>query len=92
MVIYIAIGLLYILQLRNASNTVYNMLMGTQFAGFNSMFLYCRLYRCYTSLNGFYYDTGNVEREKNLSIEEFRDKYDGQKPVWCSQLIEAFFF
>ncbi|CAN4092437.1 unnamed protein product [Withania somnifera] len=58
------------------------------FNGFNSMFLYCRLYRCYTSLNGFYYDTGNVEREKNLSIEEFCDKYDAQKPVLIGGLAD----
>ncbi|CAN4122310.1 unnamed protein product [Withania somnifera] len=56
--------------------------------GFNSMFLYCRLYRCYTSLSGFYYDTGNVEREKNLSMEEFCDKYDGQKPLVCKDYMD----
>ncbi|XP_059279731.1 lysine-specific demethylase JMJ21 isoform X1 [Lycium ferocissimum] len=59
------------------------------FDGFNSLFLYRRLYRCYTSLNGFYYDTGNVERAKNLSIEEFRDKYDGQKPVLIGGLADT---
>lgn len=53
------------------------------FAGFNSLFLYRRLYRCYTTLNGFGFDNGNVERSKNLSLEEFYDKYDEQKPVWC---------
>ncbi|KAK4365163.1 hypothetical protein RND71_016521 [Anisodus tanguticus] len=59
------------------------------FDGFNSLFLYRRFYRCYTSLNGFYYDTGNVERAKNLSIEEFRDKYDGQKPVLIGGLANT---
>ncbi|XP_075082440.1 lysine-specific demethylase JMJ21 isoform X1 [Nicotiana tabacum] len=59
------------------------------FDGFNSLFLYRRLYRCYTSLNGFYYDTGNVERAKNLSIEEFHDKYDGQKPVLIAGLADT---
>ncbi|XP_049349579.1 F-box protein At1g78280 [Solanum verrucosum] len=59
------------------------------FNGFNSLFLYRRLYRCYTSLNGFYYDTGNVERAKNLSIDEFRDKYDGQKPVLIGGLADT---
>nr|GMD91250.1 F-box protein At1g78280 isoform X1 [Ipomoea batatas] len=54
-----------------------------RFDGFNSLFLYRRLYRCYTTLNGFAFDNGNVERSKNLSLEEFHDKYDGQKPVWC---------
>ncbi|XP_004237935.2 lysine-specific demethylase JMJ21 [Solanum lycopersicum] len=59
------------------------------FNGFNSLFLYRRLYRCHTSLNGFYYDSGNVERAKNLSVDEFRDKYDGQKPVLIGGLADT---
>lgn len=50
-------------------------------AGFNSLFLYRRLYRCYTQLNGFSFDHGNVERKTDLTLEEFHQQYDGQKPV-----------
>nr|GMD94024.1 F-box protein At1g78280 [Ipomoea batatas] len=60
-----------------------------RFDGFNSLFLYRRLYRCYTTLNGFAFDNGNVERSKNLSLEEFHDKYDGQKPVLIAGLADS---
>ncbi|XP_019174529.1 PREDICTED: F-box protein At1g78280 isoform X2 [Ipomoea nil] len=60
-----------------------------RFDGFNSLFLYRRLYRCYTALNGFAFDNGNVERSKNLSLEEFHDKYDGQKPVLIAGLADS---
>ncbi|KAL8030270.1 hypothetical protein ABFX02_14G275400 [Erythranthe guttata] len=59
-----------------------------QFDGFNSLFLYRRLYRCYTSLNGFSFDDGNVERRENISLEEFRKDYDGQKPVLIDGLTD----
>lgn len=49
--------------------------------GFNSWFLYKRLYRCYTTLDGFNFDKGNVDRKENLSVEEFHCQYDGKKPV-----------
>ncbi|KAK6116151.1 hypothetical protein DH2020_008420 [Rehmannia glutinosa] len=58
------------------------------FDGFNSLFLYRRLYRCYTSLNGFSFDDGNVERRENLSLEEFHMEYDGQKPVLIDGLAD----
>ncbi|KAI3460046.1 hypothetical protein Pfo_016709 [Paulownia fortunei] len=59
-----------------------------RFDGFSSMFLYRRLYRCYTSLNGFSFDDGNVERRENLSLEEFHREYDGQKPVLIDGLAD----
>ncbi|KAK4434216.1 F-box protein [Sesamum alatum] len=59
-----------------------------QFDGFNSLFLYRRLYRCYTSLNGFSFDDGNVERRENLSLEEFHKEYDGLKPVLINGLAD----
>uniref|UniRef100_A0A5B7AP33 F-box protein n=1 Tax=Davidia involucrata TaxID=16924 RepID=A0A5B7AP33_DAVIN len=60
-----------------------------QFDGFNSLFLYRRLYRCYTTLDGFSFDNGNLERKKDLSFEEFHLVYDGQKPVLLSGLADS---
>lgn len=51
-------------------------------AGFNSLFLYRRFYRCHTTLDSFSFDDGNVERKKNPTLEEFSRDYDGRKPVW----------
>ncbi|TQE12648.1 hypothetical protein C1H46_001668 [Malus baccata] len=51
------------------------------FDGFNSLFLYRRLYRCHTTLDGFSFDDGNVARTKNLAMEDFSRDYDGKKPV-----------
>ncbi|KAL8487909.1 hypothetical protein ACS0TY_024268 [Phlomoides rotata] len=62
--------------------------LSLQFDGFSSLFLYRRLYRCYTSLNGFSFDDGNVERNENLSLEEFHMKYGGQKPVLINGLAD----
>lgn len=45
------------------------------------MFLYRRLYRSHTTLNGFSFDNGTVERKKDLTLEEFYHQYDGKKPV-----------
>ncbi|KAL3514196.1 hypothetical protein ACH5RR_026913 [Cinchona calisaya] len=45
------------------------------FDGFYSLFLYPRLYRCYT-LDGFSFDDGNVDRKKDLSLQEFYKDYD----------------
>ncbi|XP_010273004.1 PREDICTED: F-box protein At1g78280 [Nelumbo nucifera] len=59
------------------------------FDGFNSLFLYKRLYRCCTTLNAFSFDKGNVERKKNLSLEDFHHLYDGQKPVLLTELAET---
>ncbi|CAK9163566.1 unnamed protein product [Ilex paraguariensis] len=59
------------------------------FDGFNSLYLHRRLYRCYTTLDGFCFDSGNVERKKNLSLEEFHIEYDGQKPVLISGLTDT---
>lgn len=49
--------------------------------GFSSFFLYRRLYRCHTTLDGFSMDSGNVERKDGISLEEFSRDYDGKKPV-----------
>ncbi|KAK9269878.1 hypothetical protein L1049_025451 [Liquidambar formosana] len=59
------------------------------FDGFNSLFLYRRLYRSYTSLVGFSFDNGNVERSKDLSVEEFCHEYDGKKPVLLTGLADS---
>lgn len=45
------------------------------------MFLYRRLYRCHTTLDGFSFDNGNVERKNKITLEEFSCDYDGKKPV-----------
>lgn len=49
--------------------------------GFYSLFLLRRHYRCYTTLAGFSFDTGNVERKEDLSLEDFRQDFDAKKPV-----------
>ncbi|KAG6705463.1 hypothetical protein I3842_07G180400 [Carya illinoinensis] len=59
------------------------------FDGFNSLFLYRRLYRSHTSLYGFSLDNGTVERKKDLSIEEFYHQYDGKKPVLLTGLADS---
>ncbi|XP_037496142.1 F-box protein At1g78280 isoform X2 [Jatropha curcas] len=58
------------------------------FDGFYSLFLYRRLYRCNTSLSGFSFDVGNVERKKDLSSEEFFHQYDARKPVLLAGLAD----
>lgn len=50
-------------------------------AGFNSLFLYRRLYRCHTTLDTFYTEGGNVERINDISLKDFSNKYDMKKPV-----------
>ncbi|GLT56427.1 hypothetical protein SLA2020_294690 [Shorea laevis] len=60
-----------------------------RFDGFSSFFLYRRLYRCHTTLDGFNFDDGNVERKKDLSLEEFHHEYDGKKPVLLTGLAES---
>ncbi|TYH31063.1 hypothetical protein ES288_A01G143900v1 [Gossypium darwinii] len=59
-----------------------------QFDGFHSFFLYKRLYRCHTTLDGFSFDDGNVERQNDLSKEQFDREYDGKKPVLLTGLAE----
>nr|GEZ28781.1 F-box protein At1g78280 [Tanacetum cinerariifolium] len=59
------------------------------FDGFNSLFLYKRLYRCYTRLDGFAFDRGNVERKTDISVQDFVQQYDGQKPVLVSGLADT---
>ncbi|KAI7741220.1 hypothetical protein M8C21_019779 [Ambrosia artemisiifolia] len=59
------------------------------FDGFNSLFLYKRFYRCYTRLDGFAFDQGNVERKTDLSLEEFVQQYDAQKPVLVPGLADT---
>ncbi|KAG8503228.1 hypothetical protein CXB51_001046 [Gossypium anomalum] len=60
-----------------------------QFDGFHSFFLYKRLYRCHTTLDGFSFDDGNVERQNDLSKEHFDREYDGKKPVLLTGLAEC---
>lgn len=59
------------------------------FGGFNSLFLYRRLYRCYTALEGFSFDNGNVERKNSLSLEEFQHEYNGKKPILLDGLADT---
>lgn len=64
-----------------------NMIMvvlSTHGAGFNSLYLYKRFYRCNASLDGFSFDDGNVERRRDISLDEFTKEYDAKKPV-CLQ-------
>ncbi|XP_042493382.1 F-box protein At1g78280-like isoform X2 [Macadamia integrifolia] len=62
--------------------------MTLNFDGFNSLFLYRRYYRCFTTLDSFSFEKGNVERKENLSLEDFHQEYDGQKPVLITELAE----
>jgi hypothetical protein len=50
-------------------------------AGFNSLYLYRRWYRCFTTLSSYSFDTGHVERKDDLSLDQFRSQYDGKCPV-----------
>ncbi|KAK4747488.1 hypothetical protein SAY87_014074 [Trapa incisa] len=59
------------------------------FDGFNSLFLYRRLYRCHTTLDGFSRDSGNVERKDGMSPEVFNRDYDGKKPVLLKGLADT---
>ncbi|KAK9165748.1 hypothetical protein Scep_000939 [Stephania cephalantha] len=59
------------------------------FDGFNSLFLYRRFYRCFTTLDNFSPDHFAVERVKDLSLQEFHQKYDGKKPVLVTGLAET---
>ncbi|KAF5193236.1 Bifunctional arginine demethylase and lysyl-hydroxylase jmjd6 [Thalictrum thalictroides] len=59
------------------------------FDGFNSLFLYKRFYRCFTTLNAFSADGDNVEKKKDLSQHEFHNEYDGRKPVLITELAET---
>ncbi|PON69898.1 F-box domain containing protein [Parasponia andersonii] len=60
-----------------------------RFDGFGSWFLYKRLYRSYTTLDGFHFDKGNVDRKRNPSLEEFNCEYDGKKPVLLNGLADT---
>ncbi|XP_061353382.1 lysine-specific demethylase JMJ21 isoform X2 [Gastrolobium bilobum] len=59
------------------------------FDGFNSLFLYRRLYRCHTTLDAFYADNGNVERIKDISLKDFYREYDAKKPVMLTGLADT---
>jgi hypothetical protein len=52
-----------------------------------SLYLYKRFYRCNTSLDGFSFDNGNVERRRNISLDEFSKEYDAKKPVKFQSLL-----
>ncbi|CAI8599082.1 unnamed protein product [Vicia faba] len=59
------------------------------FDGFNSLFLYRRLYRCNTTLDTFYTEGGNVERIKDISLKDFYNEYDVKKPVMLTGLADT---
>lgn len=59
------------------------------FDGFNSLYLYRRLYRSNTTLYGFSFDKGTVERKEDLSLEEFYHQYEGKKPVLVTGLADT---
>ncbi|RDX72118.1 F-box protein [Mucuna pruriens] len=50
---------------------------------------FLRLYRCHTTLDAFYADTGNVQRIKDISLEDFYNEYDAKKPVMLSGLADT---
>ncbi|KAJ0988627.1 hypothetical protein J5N97_006983 [Dioscorea zingiberensis] len=60
-----------------------------QFDGFYSLFLYRRWYRCVTSLGTFAFDSGVIERKKNLTVEGFHSNYDSRKPVLLTELADT---
>lgn len=50
-------------------------------AGFSSLFLYRRWYRCNVNLSHFGVDGQMIDKRHGLSLEEFVSNYDGMKPV-----------
>lgn len=61
---------------------LYNLPIYTYFpAGFNSLYLYRRWYRCFTTLSSFSFEDAHVERKDDLSLDQFRSQYDGKSPV-----------
>ncbi|VAH33721.1 unnamed protein product [Triticum turgidum subsp. durum] len=58
-------------------------------AGFNSLYLYRRWYRCFTTLSSYSFDNGHVERKDDLSLDHFRSQYDGKGPVLLGKLAES---
>ncbi|KAG6510861.1 F-box protein At1g78280-like [Zingiber officinale] len=60
-----------------------------QFDGFNSWFLYKRWYRCFTTLDAFTLDSGDMERHKSVTMEEFHSEYDCKKPVLLTELANT---
>ncbi|WVZ57166.1 hypothetical protein U9M48_007585 [Paspalum notatum var. saurae] len=59
------------------------------FDGFNSLYLYRRWYRCFTTLSSFNFDDGHVERKDDLLLDQFRSHYDGKGPVLLTKLAET---
>lgn len=59
------------------------------FDGFNSLYLYRRWYRCFTTLSSYSFDNGHVERKDDLSLDQFRSQYDGKGPVLLGKLVET---
>ncbi|XP_037486175.1 F-box protein At1g78280-like isoform X2 [Triticum dicoccoides] len=59
------------------------------FDGFNSLYLYRRWYRCFTTLSSYSFDNGHVERKDDLSLDHFRSQYDGKGPVLLGKLAES---
>jgi tRNA(His) 5'-end guanylyltransferase len=59
----------------------------TSSAGFSSLYLYRRWYRCVTSLSSFSFDDGHVERKDDLVLDQFHSQYDGKSPVSCLKFL-----
>ncbi|KAJ7561350.1 hypothetical protein O6H91_03G025100 [Diphasiastrum complanatum] len=58
-------------------------------AGFNSLFLYRRWYRCHMHLESFILDNGQIDRREGMMTEEFKATYDGRKPVLLTDQTEG---
>lgn len=50
-------------------------------AGFSSLFLYRRWYRCVVGLKDFFSQAEGIERVQGVDRERFMAHYDCQKPV-----------
>ncbi|KAJ3673406.1 hypothetical protein LUZ60_006780 [Juncus effusus] len=59
------------------------------FDGFFSLFLYKRWYRCHTSLSSFSLDSDDLERKKDISLNDFSLNYDGKNPILIADLEET---
>ncbi|CAK9218145.1 unnamed protein product [Sphagnum troendelagicum] len=57
-------------------------------AGFSSLFLYRRWYRCHVVLDSFAMDQGVIDRREHLSLKDFQAFYDGKKPVLVTDLTK----
>lgn len=75
------------LSLCSENNEIYQ--KPRHFDGFNSLYLYRRWYRCFTTLSSFSFEDAHVERKDDLSLDQFRSQYDGKSPVLLTKLAET---